>query len=90
MSTLLRAYKVELKPTREQEQKIMRDIGTCRWLYNQYLATNQERYRQFKDGQLEKREAFLSANEFDKYINHEVKTLEEFYWINECGSKARK
>ena len=32
----------------------------------------------------------MSANEFDKYINNEVKVLEEYAWINNCGSKARK
>ena len=32
----------------------------------------------------------MSANNFDKYINNEVKTLEEYSWINSCGSKARK
>ena len=32
----------------------------------------------------------MSANDFDKYINNEVKILEEYKWINECGSKARK
>ena len=32
----------------------------------------------------------MSANDFDKYINHEVKTLDEYNWINSCGSKARK
>lgn len=90
MSTLLKAYKVELNPMPEQAQKIRQSIGTCRWLYNQYLANNQERYQQFKDGLLEKAEAFLSAYDFDKYINREIKILEEFEWINECGSKARK
>ncbi len=32
----------------------------------------------------------MSANNFDKYINNEVKVLEEYRWINKCGSKARK
>ena len=35
-----RAYKVEIKPTRKQIQKINQSIGVCRWLYNEYLATN--------------------------------------------------
>lgn len=90
MSTLLRAYKVELNPMPEQAQKIRQSIGTCRWLYNQYLAKNQERYQLFMEGKLERAETFLSAYDFDKYINHEVKILEEFDWINQCGSKARK
>ena len=32
----------------------------------------------------------MSANDFDKYINNEVKVLDDFKWINNCGSKARK
>ncbi len=32
----------------------------------------------------------MSANDFDKYINNEVKVLEEYKWINNCGAKARK
>lgn len=31
---------------------------------------------------------FVSANDFDKYVNHKLKI--ELPWINECGSKARK
>lgn len=87
---MLRAYKVELKPTKQQMQKINQNIGVCRWLYNNYLATNKELYKQFKDGLIDKKECFISAYDFDKYINHEIKTLEEYSWINACGSKARK
>lgn len=32
----------------------------------------------------------MSANDFDKYTNNEVKVLDDFKWINNCGSKARK
>lgn len=85
-----RAYKVELKPTTQQIQKINQSIGVCRWLYNSYLAKNQSLYQDFKDGKLDKKKAFMSANDFDKYINNEIKVLDEYKWINGCGSKARK
>ncbi|WP_414632392.1 RNA-guided endonuclease InsQ/TnpB family protein [Clostridium sp. UBA2485] len=90
MKKLLRAYKVEIKPTLEQKMKINQSIGICRYLYNFYLAKNKELYQQFKDGLLDKQHSFMSANDFDKYINNEIKTLEEYQWINKCGSKARK
>ena len=90
MKKLLRAYKTELKPTEQQKQKINQSIGICRWLYNSYLANNKELYQQYKDGLIDKKNSFVSANDFDKYINHEVKTLEDYNWINSCGSKARK
>ena len=87
---LLRAYKVEIKPTPQQIQKINQSIGICRWLYNQYLWKNKELYERYKNGEIDKKQSFMSANDFDKYINNEVKILEEYKWINNCGSKARK
>lgn len=85
-----RAYKVELKPTKQQIQKINQSLGVCRWLYNTYIAKNQSLYQDFKDGKIDKKSSFMSANDFDKYINNEVKVLDEYKWINDCGSKARK
>ena len=90
MSKLLRAYKTEINPTKEQMQKINQGIGICRFLYNQYLAKNQELYKQFKDGLIDKKQSKMSANDFDKYINNEIKIQDEYKWINNCGSKARK
>lgn len=85
-----RAYKVELKPAKQQIQKINQSLGVCRWLYNAYIAKNQSLYQDFKDGKIDKKISFMSANDFDKYINNEVKVLDEYKWINDCGSKARK
>lgn len=87
---MLRAYKTEIKPTQQQIYKINQSLGICRWLYNSYLAKNKELYQQYKDGLIDKKQAFISANDFDKYINNEVKILDEYGWINNCGSKARK
>jgi len=50
MKKLLRAYKVEIKPTLEQKMKINQSIGICRYLYNFYLGKNRELYQQYKDG----------------------------------------
>ncbi len=85
-----RAYKTEIKPTQKQIEKINQSIGIGRWLYNSYLAKNKELYEQYKQGLISKEKAFMSANDFDKYINNEVKILDNFKWINDCGSKARK
>ena len=87
---MLKAYKVEIKPTIKQKQKIDQNMGVCRWLYNQYLFKNNELYTLFKNGKITKDKAFMSANNFDKYINNEIKILDEYKWINNCGSKARK
>jgi len=90
MRKLLKAFKTEIKATKQQKQKINQSIGVCRYLYNSYLSKNKELYQQYKDGLIDKKQALMSANDFDKYINHEVKTLDEYIWINSCGSKARK
>ena len=87
---MLKAYKVEIKPTIKQKQKIDQNMSVCRWLYNQYLFKNNELYTLFKNGKITKDKAFMSANNFDKYINNEIKILDEYKWINNCGSKARK
>lgn len=90
MKILLRAYKVELIPTEQQKQKINQSFGICRWLYNHYLAKNKQLYEDYKNNLISKSDAFMSANYFDKYINNEVKVLDEYKWIEQCGSKARK
>ena len=90
MKKLQRAYKVEIKPTKKQIQKINQSISICRWLYNEYISVNNQLYAQFKKGFIDKKQAFMSANDFDKHINNEVKVLESYSWINNCGSKARK
>ncbi|SFU47803.1 transposase, IS605 OrfB family, central region, partial [Clostridium sp. DSM 8431] len=81
---------MEIKPTMKQIEKINQSIGICRWLYNEYISVNNGLYAQFKEGFIDKKQAFMSANDFDKYINNEVKVLEDYSWINNCGSKARK
>ena len=85
-----RAYKTEIKLAKKQIQKINQSIGICRWLYNSYIAKNKELYELYKQDLIPKEKAFMSANDFDKYINNEVKVLEEYKWINNCGAKARK
>ena len=85
------AYKTEIKPTKQQAQKIRRSIGICRWLYNEYLEGNKRLYRMYQRGFLDSRQSyFMTANDFDKYVNNKLKTKSEYAWINKCGSKARK
>ena len=89
MKALLKAFKTEIAPTREQKEKIIRSIGIARFLYNQYIAYNKKLYRMYQRGLLDNHQKhFVSANDFDKYVNHKLKI--ERTWINECGSKARK
>lgn len=87
---MLKGFKTEFRVTKQHIAKIHQSIGICRFLYNSYLAKNKELYELFKNGEIDKKSAFISANDFDKYINNEVKIQEEFNWIDNCGSKARK
>jgi len=87
---MLKGFKTEIRVTENHITKIHQSIGICRFLYNSYLAKNKELYELYKEGKIDKKQAFISANDFDKYINNEVKILDEFKWINNCGSKARK
>ena len=87
---MLKTYKTEINPTKKQIQKIEQSIGICRWLYNSYLGKNKELYELYKQNKINKKDSFMSANKFDKYINNEIKVLVEYNWINNCGSKARK
>lgn len=79
---MLKAYKTEILPVEQQALKIRQTLGTCRYLYNLYLASNFEIYKTLGKG------FFVTAYTFDKYVNHVVK--KELMWIDECGAKARK
>ena len=68
---MLKAYKVEIKPTAKQIQKINKSFGVCRWLYIDSLSTNNQLYTKYKNGFIDKKQVFMSANDFDKYINNE-------------------
>lgn len=80
---MLKSYKTEINPTFEQKQTINRTIGVCRYVYNFYLAHNQEIYK------TEKR--FVSGMDFSKWINNEfILNNPDFHWIKEVSSKSVK
>ena len=80
---LLRAYKTEIDPTEEQKALINRTIGTCRYIYNFYIAYNKEVY--------ESEKKFVSGMDFSKWLNKEyIPSHEDFSWIKEVSSKAVK
>lgn len=63
MRKLLKAYKIEIKPTKEQKIKIHQTIGVSRFIYNFYIAHNKEIY--------EKEKKFVSGMDFSKWLNNE-------------------
>ena len=88
---LYRSYKTELKPTEVQARKMRQNMGVCRFLYNSYLNMNIKLFRLYTRGLLDERQdRFITAIDFDKYINRRIKVQAQYAWINDCGSKARK
>ncbi len=80
---MLKSYKTEIKPTPEQIQKINKTIGTCRFVYNFYLAHNKESY--------EKEKTFISGMDFSKWLNNVyMKENPEYAWLKEVSSKSVK
>ena len=78
---MLRSYKTELVPTNEQAGQIRRTIGVCRYVYNLYLATNNERH---KNG-----EKFMAGMDFSKWLNNEyISHNPDKAWIKEVSSKS--
>ena len=81
MRELLKSFKTEINPSEEQKVKIRKTIGTCRFIYNFYLAHNKELH--------EKGEKFMSSNQFRVWLNNEyVPKHPEYSWIKEAYSKA--
>ena len=83
MKKLLKSYKTEINPTQEQIQKINKTIGTCRFIYNFYIAHNKELYN--------KGEKFMTAKSFSVWLNNEfLPNNPNYSWIKEVSSKSVK
>ena len=78
---MLKSFKTEINPTVEQKIKIRKTIGTCRFIYNFYLAHNKKLH---EDG-----EKFMSSSEFRVWLNNKyLPQHPEYLWIKEAYSKA--
>ena len=78
---MLKSFKTEINPTEEQKTKIRKTIGTCRFIYNFYLAHNKKLH---EDGK-----KCMSSNKFRIWLNNEyLPQHPEYSWIKEAYSKA--
>ena len=78
---MLKSFKTEINPSKEQIVKIHKTIGTCRFIYNFYLAHNKELY--------DNGEKFMSSNKFRVWLNNKyLPEHPEYSWIKEAYSKA--
>ena len=81
MRKLLKSFKTEINPTEEQKVKIRKTIGTCRFIYNFYLAHNKELHESGKK--------FMSSSQFRAWLNNEyLPNHPEYSWIKEAYSKS--
>lgn len=80
---MLKSYKTEINPSQEQIQKINKTIGTCRFIYNLYIAHNKELHS--------KGEKFMTAKSFSIWLNNEfLPNNPDYSWIKEVSSKSVK
>ena len=78
---MLKSFKTEINPSEEQKARIRKTIGTCRFIYNFYLAHNKELY--------DNGEKFMSSSRFRVWLNNEyLPQHPEHSWIKEAYSKA--
>ena len=83
MNKLLKSFKTEINPTKEQIVKINKTIGTCRYIYNFYLAHNKELH--------ENDETFMSGKSFSVWLNNEyLPQNPQYAWIKDVSSKSVK
>lgn len=80
---MFKSFKTEINLTSEQKAKINKTIGTCRYVYNFYLAHNKELY--------DKGEKFMSGKSFSVWLNNEyLPNNPDKLWIKEVSSKSVK
>lgn len=78
-----RVYKLEIKPTKAQREKLIRTFGVCRYVYNMYIATNRVNYEEDRK--------FMSGYDFSKWLNNvHTKQNQQDLWIKTVSSKAVK
>lgn len=78
-----KSFKTEINPTLEQRVKINKTIGTCRYIYNFYIAYNKELH---DNGQ-----KFMSGKSFSVWLNNEyLPNHPDYAWIKGVSSKSVK
>lgn len=80
---MLKSFKTEINPTKEQAIKINKTIRTCRYIYNFYISHNKKLYKNNKE--------FMSGKSFSVWINNEyIPNNPDKQWIKEVSSKSIK
>lgn len=78
---MLKSFKTEINPTKEQIIRINKTIGTSRFIYNFYISHNKKIYEDKKE--------FMTGNEFSIWLNNEyIPNNPDKLWIKEVYSKS--
>jgi putative transposase len=79
MGNILKALKIRIYPTSEQQTQINKTIGSCRFIYNSMLAEKISTYEKLKD---DKRKLYTHKYKTEKEFK------QEFEWLKEVDSIA--
>lgn len=85
---MLRAIKIRLWPTPEQETLFWKSAGTARWAYNFYLSEKERVYHEYLNNGMNGKKD-ISGCEIRKYINNVLKKTTH-KWLSEVGSNVMK
>lgn len=78
---MFKSFKTEINPTAEQVIKINKTIGTCRFIYNFYIAHNKELY--------ENGGKFMTGWSFSVWFNNEyLPNNPDKMWVKDVYTKA--
>ena len=76
---MIKSYKFRIYPTKEQQEKINKNIGCCRFVFNYYLNKRIEVYEQSK----ETFNYYACAKDLTQ-----LKKQDEFKWLKESESTS--
>ena len=85
---MLRAIRIKLNPTPEQEILFWKSAGTARWAYNFYLSEKERVYHEYLNNGMNGKKD-ISGGEVRKYINNVLKKTTH-KWLSEVGSNVMK
>lgn len=85
---MLRAVKIRLHPTPEQEIIFWKSAETARWAYNFYLSEKERVYQEYLNNDMTGRKN-ITSGEVRKYINNVLKKTTH-KWLSEVGSNVMK